>query len=54
MKKTYIAIMGDDDGKSVGTVVISSWRWKNPKWFYDKVAELVVSNHNIIDFKRLK
>lgn len=53
LKKCYVAVIGDDEGKRIGTVVVRGWCWMNPKWFFDKTGD-AISGGNIIDFKRLR
>ena len=53
LKKCYVAIIGNDKGEAMGTVIVRGWIWRSPLWFHSKIGD-ALSNGNIIDFKRIK
>ena len=54
MKKSYIAIIGDTDGKVIGTVITRGWIWHNAFWVHEQVGNSLSKGAIIMDFKRIK
>jgi hypothetical protein len=52
-KKCYLAIIGNEEGQPIGSIMVRCWRWKDALWVHRKLDK-ALTNGNIIDFKRVK
>jgi hypothetical protein len=53
-KKCYVAIVSNDEGKPVGSIMVSVKFYKNAHFAYDKVLNELKGRHNIVKFERIK
>jgi hypothetical protein len=54
MKKCYVAIIGDEDGKVIGTVMARGWFWFNAYDVHEQLGNSLSKGAIIMDFKRIK
>lgn len=53
-KKCYVAIVSDENGLPIGSIMCEIIFYRNAKYAYDQMVERLASHQHVVEFKRIK